>query len=283
LGVVGLVSLDRVDGGLPRLGGALRLLGHPAVLVTKLAAEDSRRSLHALGFPVVSRPAARTIAFRIENAGDGRHLEIEEVGEAWTPEDARTWVGQALAHADWVHAGALTRADFPAETLASLRRGRRLSLDAQGLVRPAQAGAVVPDDAYDPAVLRHVDVLKLAREEAETLGLGYDERSLRSLGVREIVVTLGPAGCVVYSDGLAEHVPTRPLEVADPTGAGDAFMVAYLSYRRQRHAPTSSARLASEVVHRLLQSSLNSPRATMTAEPPTSTRSMRSGVPSARA
>ena len=35
LGVVGLVSLDRVDGGLPRLGGApfyaakaLRLLGH---------------------------------------------------------------------------------------------------------------------------------------------------------------------------------------------------------------------------------------------------------------
>jgi sugar/nucleoside kinase (ribokinase family) len=70
--------------------------------------------------------------------------------------------------------------------------------------------------------------------------------------VREIVVTLGSRGCVVYADGIAEHVPARPLEVVDPTGAGDAFMAAYLSYRRRRHGPPSAARLASEVVHRLL-------------------------------
>jgi hypothetical protein len=81
LGVVGLVSLDRVDGGLPRLGGApfyaaraLRVLGHPAVVVTKLAPEDSGRGLHALGVPVVSGPATDTISFRIENVDDGRLL-----------------------------------------------------------------------------------------------------------------------------------------------------------------------------------------------------------------
>ena len=259
LGVVGLVSLDRVDGGLPRLGGApfyaaraLRLLGHPAVIATKIGAEDSGRGLHALGVPVVSRSAERTIAFRIENVGNGRRIEIEERGESWTPEDVHGWVGDALAHADWVHAGALTQDDFPPETLAVLQRGRRLSLDGQGLVRRSQLGPVELDGEFDPALLRHVDVLKLAEDEAEVLGLSYDESSLGSLGVPEVVVTLGRKGCVVYADGIAEHVSTRPVDVADPTGAGDEFMAAYLSYRRRRHGPPSAARLASEVVHRLL-------------------------------
>jgi sugar/nucleoside kinase (ribokinase family) len=260
LGVVGLVSLDRVDGGLPRLGGApfyaaraLRVLGHPARLVTKLAAEDSGRGLHALGIPVAVRPASSTISFRIENDREGgRELELEQLGEPWTPDDAAGWVNEALADADWVHAGALTRADFPPETLALLARSRKLSFDGQGLVRSAEPGPVRLDGDYDRNVLRHVDVLKLSQEEADALDVRLDDRSLGSLGVREVVVTLGSTGCVVYADGLAELVPTRPLVVGDPTGAGDQFMAAYVSYRRARHAPTSAARLASALVHHLL-------------------------------
>jgi sugar/nucleoside kinase (ribokinase family) len=260
LSVVGLVSLDRVDGGLPRLGGApfyaaraLRVIGRPAVLVAKLSAEDSARGLHALGVPVVMRPAAATIAFRIENeSGGGRRLELEELGEPWTPEEARELTRGALARADWVHAGALTRGDFPAETLAVLAGGRKLSFDGQGLVRSGALGPVEFDGDYDPNVLRHVDVLKLSQREADALGLTLDDRSLGSLGVGEIVVTLGSKGCVVYADGLAELVPTRPLDVPDPTGAGDQFMAAYLSYRRARHAPGTAARLASELVQSLL-------------------------------
>jgi sugar/nucleoside kinase (ribokinase family) len=259
LGVVGLVSLDRVDGGIPRLGGApwyaaraLRLVGHPAVLVTKLAAEDSQRGLHALGIPVFSRPAARTITFRIENSGDGRTLELEEPGEPWTLAEAEGWVREALSGCDWVHAGALTREDFPAEVLASLSRGRRLSLDGQGLVRSAGLGAVELVDGFDPALLHHVDVLKLSQEEADAVGVGLDAVSLGSLGVGEVVLTLGSKGCVVYADGVAREVPTRRLDVVDPTGAGDSFMAAYLSYRSAGHAPQSAAHLASEVVYRAL-------------------------------
>jgi sugar/nucleoside kinase (ribokinase family) len=259
LGVVGLVSLDRVDGGIPRLGGApwyaaraLRLVGHPAVLVTKLSEEDSQRGLHALGVPVFSRPAARTITFRIENSGDGRELELEEPGEPWTLAETEGWVRDALRGCDWVHAGALTREDFPAEVLASLRRGRRLSLDGQGLVRSAGLGPVELAHSFDREVLRHVDVLKLSQEEADAVGVGLDETSLASLGVPEIVVTLGSKGCIVYAGGVARVVPTRPLEVVDPTGAGDSFMAAYLSYRSARHAPQSAAHLASEIVHRVL-------------------------------
>jgi sugar/nucleoside kinase (ribokinase family) len=259
LGVVGLVSLDRVDGGVPRLGGApfyaanaLRLLGRPGVIATKIAAEDSGRGLHALGIPVHSRPAARTISFRIENDGDRRSIELEELGEPWTPADARGWVGEALRGADWVHAGALTRADFPAETLALLARGRGLSLDGQGLVRPAEEGPVRPDGDYDPDVLTHVHVLKLSQGEAEALGLSLDAVSLAALGVPEVVVTLGSRGAVVFAGGQAEHVPTTPLAAADPTGSGDQYMAAYLSYRRLRHGPVSAARLAGGVVRALL-------------------------------
>ena len=260
LGVVGLVSLDRVDGGLPRLGGApfyaaqaLRVLGHPARLVTKLAAEDSCRGLHALGVPTAVGAAAKTISFRIENDSHGsRRLELEEPGDPWTIEDARGWVARELAGADWVHAGALTRADFPAETLAVLARGRVLSFDGQGLVRSSSVGPVDLDAAYDPAVLRHVSVLKLSQEEADALGLRLDDRSLGALGVREIVVTLGGDGCVVYADGVTKLVPTRRIDVADPTGAGDQFMAGYLAYRRGGHPPTSAARLASTLVAQLL-------------------------------
>jgi sugar/nucleoside kinase (ribokinase family) len=259
LGVVGLVSLDRVDGGLPRLGGApwyaaraLRLLGHDAVLVTKLAAEDSRRGLHALGLPVHFRPASRTIAFRIENGADGRQLELEAAGDPWSMADANEWVLEALGGCDWVHAGALTRADFPPDVLEALSRGRRLAFDGQGLVRSGDPGPVVLSGELDGDLLRHVDILKLSAEEAEGLDLTLAARSLESLGVAEVVVTLGSEGCAVYANGVVEHAPTRPLEVADPTGAGDAFIAAYLSYRSRRHAPASAAHLATEVVHRLL-------------------------------
>jgi sugar/nucleoside kinase (ribokinase family) len=263
LGVVGLVSLDRVDGGIPRLGGApwyaaraLRLLGHPAVLVTKLAEEDSRRGLHSLGVPVAWRPAPQTIAFRIENSPTGRTLELEERGATWSVADAEGWVRTALEGCDWVHAGALTGADFPVEVLAALQRGRRLSFDGQGLVRSSVPGVVQLSDDFDRKVVRHVDVLKLSEDEAAALGVDLDERSLGSLGVPEVVVTLGIAGCVVYADGLAEHIPARALDVPDPTGAGDAFMAAYLSYRGRRHSPVSATRLASEVVRRLLEEQL---------------------------
>ena len=251
LGVVGLVSLDRVDGSLPRLGGAptyaaraLRLLGHPAALATKIAPEDRPR-LAALGLPVAWRPTAKTIAFRIENRGDRRSLTLEEAGEPWTAADAQGWVGDALRGADIIHAGALTRADFGSETLARLRRGRRLSLDAQGLVRGDAPGEVVLSDDFDPDTLRHVDVLKASEEEA-------GELSLAELGVPEVVVTLGRHGVLVHVNGRTQRVPTRPLRGVDTTGAGDAWITTYLSYRIRRHGPRSAAQLANELVHALL-------------------------------
>jgi sugar/nucleoside kinase (ribokinase family) len=261
LGVVGLTSVDVVDDGRARVGGApyyaaraLRLLGHPAVVATKFAERERPllAPLFALGVPVAAKTAAATTRFRIDYDGEARRIEVEALGEAWTEADARGWLAKVLAGVDWLHLGALTRADFAPATIAALAPGRVVSFDGQGLVRPAATGELVVDRDFDPEILTHVDVVKLSEEEAAVLAIGPDERSFRSLPVGEVVLTLGRRGTIVYADGLAEHVPAHPLDGVDPTGAGDAFIAAYLSYRRRRHSPISAARCANDAVRALL-------------------------------
>jgi sugar/nucleoside kinase (ribokinase family) len=256
LAVVGSVSLDRVDGEPPRIGGcpyyagrALRFLHIRGQLVAKCAAPDRSRILPALarlGFPVQWRDSTTTAAFSIEYDGERRGMIVDALADPWTPDEVR------LPGVTWVHAAPLARSDFPPETLAALARGRRLSLDGQGLVRPARVGPLEPDADYDPALLRSVSVLKLAEEEAELLVDGLHERALARLGVPEVVVTLGSRGCVVFHEGIAELVRARRVESPDPTGAGDAFAAGYLAARSRGAPPPAAARRASALVADIL-------------------------------
>jgi sugar/nucleoside kinase (ribokinase family) len=261
LAVVGNLSRDLVDGSGPRVGGApfwagraLRLLGTRALLAVKCADADRAllaRPLVALGVPVLWL-GGTTAAFSIRYEGDRRKMTVDGIGDTWTPEDVR-----GLGDARWVHVGALARSDFPPETLAELARERQVSFDGQGLVRPARTGPLELDGDYDPEVLRHVTVLKLAEEEARVLVGEPDEQALRSLGVPEVVVTLGSRGSLVLSNGRLERVATQPVAgEVDPTGAGDAFAVAYLAARAGGHAPAASAHRAGALVTGLLDGRL---------------------------
>ena len=174
LAVVGNLSLDRVDGGEPRVGGApfhaaraLRVLGRPAIVAAKGADADRRvllPPLVRLGLPVLWRGGDSTASFSFHYSGNLRSMVVDALGPEWTEADLR-----GLERVDWVHVGSLARSDFPAGTLAALARDRRLSFDGQGLVRPPRTGPLTLDAEYDPEVLRHVSVLKLAEEEARVL------------------------------------------------------------------------------------------------------------------
>jgi sugar/nucleoside kinase (ribokinase family) len=258
LAVVGNLSLDRVDGGPPRTGGApfwaaraLRVLGVRALVAVKCAAEDRRvlaPPLVALGLPVVWLTGESTAAFSFRYAGDRREMVVDALGTPWTPDDV-----SGLEGVRWVHVGALASSDFPAETLAELARGRYVSFDGQGLVRPARTGPLQLSVEADLDALRHVSILKLAEEEARVLLGEPDEAALRSLGVPEVVVTLGSRGSLVLADGRLAHVPTQPVGgPVDPTGAGDAFSAAYLVARSSGHAPAAAARRATALVTGLL-------------------------------
>jgi sugar/nucleoside kinase (ribokinase family) len=257
LAIVGNLSRDHVDGRPPRVGGApfhaaraLRLLGHPALVAAKCAEADQAAlgpSLVRLGVPVLWRRGDSTAAFSFRYEGDRREMVVDALGSPWTPADL-----EGLEQAAWVHVGALARSDFPPETLAVLARGRRVSFDGQGLVRPDRTGALELDGAYDPEVLRHISVLKLAEEEARALVGEPNEQALRSLGLPEVIVTLGSRGSLVLAGGRLERVEARPMQ-GDPTGAGDAFAAAYLVSRSTGHAPVAAARRATAVVAELLR------------------------------
>jgi sugar/nucleoside kinase (ribokinase family) len=259
LAVVGNLSRDHVDGAAPRVGGApfhaaraLRVLGRPALVAAKCAEADRRLLLPPLvqlGLPVLWRAGDATAAFSFRYDGDRRVMTVDAIGPAWTRSDL-----YGLDRVEWVHVGALARTEFSAETLAALARGgRRVSFDGQGLVRPAQTGPLQLDGGYDPEVLRRVSILKLSEEEARVLVGEPDEAALRSLGVPEVVVTLGSQGSLVLADGRLERVAATPATSGvDPTGAGDAFAAAYLASRATGNAARASARRATALVAGIL-------------------------------
>lgn len=257
LGIVGLLTRDVVDGGEPRIGGApyycgrtLAALGQLGQIVTKYSPEDEllAQPLHDLGLPVVWRSASTTTSFRLHYGHEGRMAYINALGEGWTPADVADWVGAALEGSEWVHAGALSRADFPVATLAALKEGRSLSFDGQGLVRPGRTGRVIRDGDIDPNVFQHMSALKLSEAEATRLGIPVED-----LSVPEVIVTHGARGATVHTDGRSEVISAEELELADPTGAGDIFITAYLLARTDGAAPTEAAAAANAKTGELLQ------------------------------
>jgi sugar/nucleoside kinase (ribokinase family) len=261
--VIGNLARDRIDGVTLRPGGApfhcaraLRLLAGRGRIVAKCAEADRASlvaPLVALGVPVTWRPSGATSAFAISYRGDRRQMTVEALGEPWSVHDAVGWVAAALAGSRWLHVAPLARSDFPPATLAELRRGRTLSFDGQGLVRAPRTGPLVLDTDFDPELLRHVDILKLAEEEAEQLVSLTNSASFAELGVPEVVVTLGSAGAIVWREGALERIPARPVaRGVDPTGAGDAFAVTYLAARAAGERSASAARRATALVGALL-------------------------------
>jgi sugar/nucleoside kinase (ribokinase family) len=257
--VIGPLTRDVVDGGAERIGGgpwyagrALRALQQEAMVVAKCGEPERRsylRRLAALGLPMSLAAAGETTSFAFRYDADGnREMRVETIGEPWSEGDEPE---RALRRVEWVHVAPLLRDDFPPETLERIARRRRLLLDGQGLVRARRVGPLALDTDFDRALLRHVSILKLAEEEARAILDGGELEELRELGVPEVVVTFGAGGSLVVTRDAAVRLTARPAR-GDPTGAGDAFSVAYLSARAGGHRPISAARRASALVSALL-------------------------------
>jgi sugar/nucleoside kinase (ribokinase family) len=245
-----------VAGSPPRPGGAvfhaaraLARTGEDARVVARCGATDTELllpPLEALGLPITFQAGESTAAFTFHYEGDHRVMQVDGVGDPWTVEDAATWVADALGDVVWVQVGALLRTDFAAPTLAAIAAvGRKLLVDAQGLVRLARVGPLARDADVDPEIFESLAALKLNEDEATILAGGAEPESLRTLGVPEVVVTLGSAGALVVTATEAERIPPAEVgPVTDPTGAGDAFSAVYLATRAREAEPVEAARAA---------------------------------------
>jgi sugar/nucleoside kinase (ribokinase family) len=258
LGVIGHLARDvvadeaRIGGGPWHAARALRALGQEAIVVAKCGAEERapfQRRLATLGVPVVLVTDGPTTSFSFSYDDGGRRtMTVDAIGEPWREDELSPTL---LRRVEWLHAAPLLRGDFPPELLERLARGRRLLLDGQGLVRPRRLGPLGLDAEFEPEMLRHVTVLKLAEEEARAIVGEAPLEELRGLGVPEVVVTFGVDGSLVLARGVAERVRAYPVD-GDPTGAGDAFSAAYLGARAAGHGPLSAARRATALVASLL-------------------------------
>jgi len=260
LAVIGPLARDlrgarsgaQIGGGPWYAARALRALGQEAIVVAKCGEPERRsylRRLAALGLPVSLSAAGETTAFSFSYDPEGRReMRVDAIGEPWSDRDEPE---RALRRVEWVHVAPILRGDFPAATLERIAHRRRVLLDGHGLVRARRLGALELDGDFDPALVRHVSILKLADEEAHAI-LGHSEfEELRGLGVPEVIVTFGAGGSLVVTRDAAVRVVARPAR-GDPTGAGDAFSVAYLGARAAGHRPISAARRASALVSALL-------------------------------
>jgi len=151
------------------------------------------------------------------------------------------------AEAEVFHLGTLLVDDFAPEVVEHLAEKGRVCVDVQGYLREVSNHRVYAVDWSDKLrVLKHTDILKVNEHEIDVLTDG--ERDLRRAarmiagwGVREVLVTLGSYGSLIYADDRFHEIPGYPpRQTVDATGCGDTYAAGYL-YARARGASCEEA------------------------------------------
>lgn len=214
------------------------------LLVTALAKseEESVSGLRERGIQVNWLPSKHTVFFenRYGQNRDKRTQKVLQEADPFQPEQL------AGIHADIFHAGPLLAGDINAETLKTLSRNGKVSLDVQGLLRRVEKQNVIAVDwEAKKDVLPFVHYLKANDEEMQVLTEQDDVykglETLAEWGVKEAVVTLGSKGSVVYAEETFYRIPAfEPLRTEDTTGCGDTYMAGYL-YQRIKGAGIQQA------------------------------------------
>lgn len=142
--------------------------------------------------------------------------------------------------------GALLADDFPLEILKSLSKKGLIAVDSQGYLREVRDHKVYPIDwANKLETLKYIDILKVNELEMEVLtGLSDVKQAAQQLydwGIKEVLVTLGSLGSVIYDGKEFYIIPAyKPVEVVDATGCGDTYVTGYL-YKRAKGASIAEA------------------------------------------
>ena len=183
--------------------------------------------------------------FEIARSGDYL-LRPEEVPE------------EAVERARVVHASTFALSREPCRS--AVRKVFRLAHEADKIVSldPNYSERIWPHHKEARGVLeemyRYVDLTKPSLDDAARIfGVEHEpERYVEmfhDLGAGKVILTMGKEGVLVSEDGrLLGHVPARPVEVEDATGAGDAFWAGFLIATLDGNPPVRSAIFAREFV-----------------------------------
>lgn len=139
------------------------------------------------------------------------------------------------------HLGSLLADDFSLDVIRFLSQKGLVSVDSQGYLREVREQNVYAVDWTEKKeALQYIHFLKANEHEMEVL-TGYDDvamaaKQLYDWGVKEVLITLGSMGSVIYDGTTFHKIPAyKPKEVMDATGCGDTYMTGYL-YKRAKGA-----------------------------------------------
>lgn len=216
----------------------LQRLGLNVAVITKLAVENQTSLLNELkqsGITIFCGESPETTSFeniyRDETRSD-RVQKVQNIAESFSLRDIDP------VSAPVFHLGPLTKEDIPLKLLEELsKRDVLISLDGQGFIRHIKNEMVREYDWEEKQKgLAFVDILKANINEARILS-GEDNAEqaasqLAEYGPKEVIVTHGNKGSVIYSNKQIYRIPAfPPRKLVDPTGCGDTYVAGYLYQR----------------------------------------------------
>ncbi|MDD5821528.1 MAG: PfkB family carbohydrate kinase [Prevotella sp.] len=148
------------------------------------------------------------------------------------------------------HLGSLLADDFSPEVVEYLSTKGQVSIDVQGYLREVSGEQVRAVDWKDKErILACTDILKLNEHEMEVITHSKNPRTvalqLADMGVKEVIITLGSYGSLIYCEGRFYEVPAyKPQVLVDATGCGDTYSTGYLWMRLQGASCEEAGRFA---------------------------------------
>lgn len=239
-----------------KLGGSSGVLSKTGIgAFGKFIKSELQRHGVSTDYLVMDHRTRTTVAFVSSTSGKP-DFEIARSGDyLLTPEEV---LEDSVRRAKIVHAStfALSREPCRSAVRKVLRtaheNGQMVSLDpnySQRIWPHHKEALQVIEEMY-----QYVDITKPSLDDAarifgrEMEPEQYIEK-FHDMGAGTVVLTMGGDGLLVSKDGhMVCEVPTRPVEVADATGAGDSFWAGFLVSMLDNNSLERSALFAREVV-----------------------------------
>ena len=221
----------------------------PFQLVTKIGQESQEEvdRLRQMNINVLSYSSRHSVFF--ENCygldSDQRTQRVLAKADPFTIEEMKP------LQAEVFHLGSLLADDFSLEIVKYLSQKGRISIDVQGYLREVRGEKVYAVDWKDmDAVLPYVDMIKLNEHEMRAIMQLNNPKTvaekLASYGIREVIITLGSYGSLIYADKTYYEIPAYPpKKIVDATGCGDTYSTGYLYMRSQGATFQEAGRFAS--------------------------------------
>ena len=220
-------------------------------LITALAPSEykSVEDMRAQGIEVKVMPSRHTVYFENKYGmnQDERTQRVLAKADPFTVEELKD------EQARFFHLGSLLSDDFSLDVVKFLSNKGILSVDAQGYLREVRGEKVYPVDWTEKKeALKYIDILKVNEHEAEVL-TGYSDPKEAALklaewGVKEVLLTLGSMGSLIYAENKFYEIPAYPpKEVVDATGCGDTYAMGYLYMRNQGASYEEAGKFAAAV------------------------------------